>query len=239
MRFLFFLCCLTQQLIPGFGQTARPDTAFRHDAIQFALQRAERADSTTDGLFNGVQYISHDRRLRGHAYFGTDSAVRGRVEAGGKSYTLPIHYDLVDDALVADHRAGYWMVPRGETIQSFHLLNHTFIRLTDTTQSRLPAGYYDLLYDGPSRLLARHTKKILIGSVPNNFGEYLLTTTYYVYRQGEYVKVGSRKALVKLLADRRKELTAYAREQKARFKEDPELALQALAQRYDELNKPQ
>ncbi|MEZ0607239.1 hypothetical protein ACAW74_01930 [Fibrella sp. WM1] len=239
MRFLFFLCCLTQQLIPGFGQTARPDTAFRHESIQLALQRAALADSSTDGLFNGSQYLGHDRRLRGHAYFVTDSAMPGRVEAGGNAYALPIRYDLVNDALVADHRAGYWMVPRGETVQSFSLLNHTFIRLIDTTQSRLPEGYYDLLYDGPSRLLARHTKRIQISSVPSSFGEYLSNTAYYIRRQGQYVKVGSRKALVKLLADRRKELTAYAREQKARFKEDPELALQALAQRYDELNKPQ
>lgn len=239
MRFLFFLGCLTYLFLPGFGQTARPDTAFRQEAVQFALRQAALADTSTDGLLNGSLYLSHDRRLRGHAYFGTDSAALGQVRAGGNVYALPVHYDLVDDALVADHRAGYWMVPRRETVESFRLLNHTFIQLNDTTPSRLPQGYYDLLYDGPSRLLARRTKRILIGTVPNNFGEYIPTTTYYLFRQGQYVKVSSRKALVKLLADRRKELTAYAREQKARFREDPELALQALAQRYDELTKPQ
>lgn len=238
MRFLLLACFVTTSFLNSFGQ-ARPDTAFRQEAIRFAVAQAVQADTSTDALMNGGQFMNHDRRLRGHSYFGTDTAYLAQINAGGRVYTLPIHYDLVDDAVIADHRAGYWMVPRGETIQSFRMINHTFIRLTDSTQANLRAGFYDLLYDGPSRLLARRVKKMLINPTANHLGEYQLVTTYYLFHQGQYVPVGSRKALIKLLTDRRKELTTYAREQKARFNEDPEGALSALARRYDELNQAQ
>lgn len=240
MRLFLFFLLGTSLTISGLAQPTLSVATVRQQAIQTVLTHHTQADSTTDALFLGPEYIPHDRRLKPHPFFDTDLPQPGQISADGRVFSVPFQYDLVTDVLVVTHPAGYRVALRPERIDSFTVQNHHFRRVADRAQEGLASGFYDLLYDGPTRLLARRTKTILISaSTGNGYGQFVPKTTYFLRREGRYVPIASRKALLKTLSDRRKELTAHARQHKARYRADNELAIRELTQRYDELTRPQ
>jgi hypothetical protein len=100
----------------------------------------------------------------------------------------------------------------------------------------MPTGFYDQLYSGPTRLLARRTKEILVNPTSFNYGLYDPKTTYYIWKNGRYFPAKTRRAFLALLGDRRKQLMSYARQQKLKFRPSPEKAFLQLTQQYDQLN---
>ena len=81
-------------------------------------------------------------------------------------------------------------------------------------------------------------KKIALNSAANQgIGQFEPKVAYYIRRNGQYQSVKNKRTVLAVLADRKKELTAYIRTQKIRFKPDPEPAIVAVARYYDELGK--
>ncbi|WP_375444596.1 hypothetical protein [uncultured Fibrella sp.] len=237
MRFLIALCGYSLFVQPASGQPANKDSLFVAAATRSAIAQHARVNNTLERLYNGPEYISYDRRLTGHAFFPNDTLQESQVTYEGGQFTVPLLYDIVKDEVVVVHPSGYRMALHSDRLPTFTVQNHTFIRL-DTVKQALPTGFYDLLYDGPTQLLARRTKVILVNPGSFGYGIYDPRTTYYIRRNGHYFPVKTRRATLAVLADRRKQLSAYLRQQKIRFKQAPETALVKLVQQYDELTKP-
>lgn len=223
----------------AFGQGTRSEASFPNKAARVALERYQQADQSRDRLYTGYEYIGYDHRLTGFPFYETDSWKNSSIRLIYKTFdSIPALYDLVKDVLVIDHPAGYRMAMRSELVQSFWLAGHTFVRLTDSTDRTLRTGFYDLLYNGRTQLVARRSKAIVINpSVTITYGVFEPHVQYYVRKEGHYLPVRNKKTLLNVLSDRKKELTAYVRKEKLRFKPDPEPAILALTQYYDELSR--
>jgi hypothetical protein len=236
MRFTLFLSCFGLLLRSAAGQSTAADSTVSMAARQ-AIARHEQVHSSPEHLYNGPEYISYDRRLTGHPFFPTDTMLDGRVTYEGTEYAVPLLYDIVKDVVAVNHTSGYRVGLHPERVQQFQVKNRQFIRL-DSSKQAMPTGFYELLYNGPTQLIARRTKVIVINPSPSlGYGLYDPRTTYYVRKNGLYTAVKTKRALLKLLTERRRPLAAYARQQKLRFRPSPETALLKLAQQYDALNR--
>ncbi|MBO0947797.1 hypothetical protein [Fibrella forsythiae] len=231
---LLGLCLLAQSVL---GQSTGRDSSPVTTAARQAVDRYDQVSATLEHLYDGPEYISYDRRLTGHAFFPTDTMQDGMVFYEGRQFAVPLLYDIVKDVVVVVHTSGYRIALHSDRVERFSLKNHLFIRI-DSIGQNMPEGFYDLLYDGPTQLLARRKKNILVN--PNSFGYgiYDPKTTYYLRKNGRYFQAKNKRGLLTLLADRRKELASFARRQKLSFRPSPETAFLKLAQQYDELTKP-
>ena len=232
--FLFLFCGWLSQ--SAYGQIARSDSALLATATQFAITRYEQSRGGNEQLFNGIEHVGYDPRLKGNPYFQSDSIQTGTVLSNTNVFSIRMLYDIVRDVVVVEHPAGYRMSMNGEKVQSFSFLNHSYVWLADSASRGFTTGYYDRLYNGATPLLARRTKVVVINpSQGNGYGLFDPKTAYYIRKDGRYQPVKTKKMLLKVLVDRKKQLVAYARKQKLRFRPDPETAIIQLTQYYDEL----
>lgn len=235
MRFTLSLFCFGFLWQGAAGQSVAvgPDSS-RLTAARQAILRYEQVSHTDERLYDGPEYISYDRRLTGHAFYPTDTLQEGQVAYKGGLFTVPMLYDIVKDVVVVVHTSGYRMTLHSDRVPRFSLRNHTFIRL-DSTGQEMQTGFYDLLYDGPTQLLARRTKVVLVNPTSFGYGLYDPKTTYFIRKNGHYTPVKNKRAFLALLGDHRKQLATYARQQKIRFRPSPETAFLKLTQYYDGL----
>lgn len=230
--FLLFFCCL----LCAIAQAQAIDSTAR-TATQYDLARYEATNSGPERLYNGIEYIGYDRRLTVHPFFGSDSMQNGSIYAGEQVFTIPLLYDIVRDEVVLAHPTGYRMALHSDHIQSFSVQGHTFIRRADSTRQGLPTGFYDLLYDGPTQLLARHTKTIVVNPSANGtYGVFDPKTTYFIRKLGHYFPIKNKRTLLTVLDDGKKQLTASMRKEKLKFKLTIDDSFGKMARYYDELS---
>ncbi|MEZ0542079.1 hypothetical protein [Fibrella arboris] len=235
MRFLFTLVWGSLLLVPAHGQsTSRDSTGLTRSALAVALARHDQVSTTPEHLYDGPEYISYDRRLTGHAYYPNDTMQQGQITYKGTRFDVPMLYDIVKDVLIVVHYSGYRLALHSDQVQTFTYTGHTFIRLDSAAQG-MPSGFYDVLYNGPTQLLARYKKEVLVNPTSFGYGIFNPKTTYYLRKNGQYVQIRTKRAILALLEDRRKQLATYSRQQKLKFRPSPVAAFLKLAQQYDAL----
>ena len=126
-----------------------------------------------------------------------------------------------------------------EKVAAFTLDGHRFVRLvTDSVANpQVRTGFYDLLVDGPARLLARHRKKSYERPTPTGMeGHFEQTTRYVVYAQDAYHEVTRLKDVLALFPAQKTALQKFAHKQHLAFGEGPrQAALTALLTYYNTL----
>lgn len=226
---------------PVFGQTASADSSFREQAVRYAHARYVRSTADQARLYNGAEYVGHLPSIKGYPY--VDSLWRaGTVTYDGVTYeNIRLLYDLVDDVVVVPHiDSVYRMQLQSIKISRFSIPNHTFVRIVrDSTHNvGLRTGFYDQLYDGRSKVLARRVKTIKTELVQNAVKEeYLSDNYYYIGKNGLFYPVKSKRSVLNLFADQKKNLRKYLRENRIKFGKNREAAIVKLTQQYDEATR--
>lgn len=204
------------------------------------LYRAATKDA--QNLYNGRQYHIYDAREEEHQFFFDRKFEKGAVFYDGQRYdSIPMMYDIVRDELVIRHANGFeTILLQSARVGFFTVHNHTYLQLKSGNEigTGMKTGFYDLVYDGKSKTLVRRTKqrqekinerKVIALFPQKNF--------FYVYANGKYNDVHSRKAVLSLFPERKSELRKALREQNIKFRKDRERAIVTMVARYDELTK--
>jgi hypothetical protein len=224
-----------------FGQSASSDSSFRENAIRYANARYVRSTTDQARLYNGAEYVGHPPNIKGHPYI--DSLWRtGSVTYDGVDYqNIRLLYDLVDDVVVAPHiDSVYRMKLQSIKINRFSIPNHNFVRIVRDTANNigLRTGFYDQLYDGRSKVLARRVKTIKTEYVQNTVKEeYLTENSFYIQKNGVFYPVKSKQSVLSLFADQKKTLRKYLRENRIKFAKERETAIVKLSHLYDESSR--
>jgi hypothetical protein len=99
-------------------------------------------------------------------------------------------------------------------------------------------GFYDVVYGGKSRTLVRRTKsrqeKIVDKRVIAYYPE---KNFFYVFKDGRYHSVHTKKSALELFEDRKRELRKVLRENKIKFRKNREMAIVKMVETYDNLAK--
>lgn len=225
---------------PLLGQGTLQTTAT--PGTQVALALYDSATVESQHLYNGPQYFIYDSPAEEHQFYRTEEWEIGSVFYDGQSFQgVPLLYDIVKDQLVARYKRGFVLITlQNQKVAYFTLPGHTFVRIeADTGRVEgLRTGFYDQLYTGKTKVVARRVKErqqdLSDRRVVIKFPQ---KDVYYLHKAGEYHPVRTKKSVLTYLEDQKRPLKKYLRDNKLSFRDDREAAILGLAARYDELTK--
>lgn len=224
---------------PAFSQGLENDTISVNDQINHSIQLYNQFTGAESDIYNGREYIFYTFKKEGTPFFEVDSFATGWVSYGGKIYQpMHVQYDIVrDEVVVLNSDNISRIILQDEQIDSFHFLNHTFIRLEQNDKQNLNnTGFYDLLYNGHTRVLAAR-KKIITKAIYGNdlVRSFYSLDRYYVFKDDIYYLVANKRDVLNLFDDKRHEIKSVMRKQKIKFRQKNfDAALTAAAKIYDQ-----
>jgi hypothetical protein len=240
--FLIALLFLSGSAPLAFSQSAPADSALLQQSIQQVSNRYRTEMHLHSHLYNGSEYVDYDNYIDGHQYFESDELEDGVVHYDGALYQgVPLLYDVRLDQVITENLAGPLRIRLvSEKVRYFTLLNHTFVRIVadSTQQGGVRTGFYDQLYDGNVQVLAKRVKliheQVSSGRVEKHFYG---RDRHFIRKAGQFYPVKRKSSVLRVFDDRKKELQKFLREQKIRFKQNPEATMVQLARQYDALTK--
>ncbi|WP_223648440.1 hypothetical protein [Hymenobacter psoromatis] len=225
--FAFYSLCLL--LATGFYRVQAQEIAAADSstaaAVRAATQRYHAATLADSRLLSGTDYVNRTKPyVQGSPFFPVSEVQLGSVRYDGFAYAaVPMRYDCQRDQLVVQppgRAISLQLVP--EKVATFTLAGHRFVRLvTDSVANpQVRTGFYDLLVDGPARLLARHHKKSYERPTPAGMeGHFEQTTRYVVQHHDAYYPVTRLKDVLAAFPDQKAALQKFVRKQHLSFGE--------------------
>jgi len=211
-----------------------PATGQNPDSALLSIYQKNEGDQAA--IYNGRQYLRpvYSFEKNAHVFFETDKMVRGSVIYQGLRYdSVNLIYDENSDELVTnDYNVTDLVTLFKERVTGFSILGQNFIRLGNDS------GYFQVLYQGPSLVLKKEIKKIVEKpDVPRTLYFIEVIPSYYFSRNGSYQKISGKESLLKVFGDRRKEVNAFMKANKVKFKKNREDAILRSVAYYDQLTR--
>jgi len=234
-RPLFFLCCGLICSVLAFGQPLRSDSSFVAEARKNSITRYAESIGGQSHLYNGSAYSEYVSQREEHPYF-IDEWIDGSVTYDGEFHdNVPILYDLSLDHIIIDNPFSIKKVMLvNDKVAAFTIQDHRFVHLMDTP---LPAGHYELAYDGKIKVYARYRKTLQSRVVDYSiFNEFQEKSLYYIYKDGKFIAVKGKRSVVKVLESKKRELKKFIRDNGLAFGADRVRDMSRVAQYYDQLN---
>jgi len=235
---LFFALCFHMR---GYAQQYAADTAQLHTVTTNMADAFYKAVGERARLYNGPAVEPYDfvATATNANFKDTAAFINGNVKYDGIAYTnVPLLYNIDRDLLMArmyNQFAQFDLL--SNRVADFDLMGHHFVRLyADSLNKLSQTGFYDELYAKKLQVFARRTKSIQQEAVSRGINRYFLPkTTYYLKKGAYYYSVNSQGAFLDVLKDKKKELKQYLKDNKIRFRDDPEYAMAMIAAYYDHL----
>lgn len=229
-------------LAPCAFSVAQPGQAiaFLPEAKQNVINRYQQTLGAQARLYNGSKYRAPQHTLEEHPYFASEDWVMGSVYYDGERFDdVPLMYDLFQGVLVTEHYpSGHPIQLVYGKLQRFSIAGHNFEKIeNETVGNSLPrSGFYDILYPGPTRVVARRQKQkreeIDAGGMERTYDE---RNRYYIFKNGVFFQVKSKSSVRKLMTDKKQEIKRYLKQHRAPFSLDRESMLKKTAEYYDSL----
>jgi hypothetical protein len=236
------LCCLSGLiwLSPASSQNIMKDSLARIQ-VRNVIDLYDHYTGNNAPVYNGAAYLYYTFRMHGNPFFESDNSSNGWLSYQGKIYDpLSIWYDVARNqiALLLPDSATR-IVPDNEFVDSFNVAKHTFIRLTeDHRQNLYNTGFYDVLYNGHVKLLARRIKtrsEVIENDVIVRI--FSPTDHFYIYKEGRYFLVNAQKDVFRLFADKTHEIRKMMRQQHIKLRrKNFESSLLKVTSFYDQLH---
>lgn len=220
MKLFILLISALFFITTSFSQSIREDS-LAYIQVKNAVDIYNNYTGDNALLYNGKDYLYYNFKMEGDPFFITGNLSKGWVVYQGRMYdTVSIGYDIQRNQLGVrspDNLAR--IVLQNEWVDSFHLLEHTFINLkVDHEQNLYNSGFYDLLYNGCIQLLARRIKTmeqvIKDNSLVNVFTEKDL---FYIHKGGLYYLVTNKKDVFRLFAGKAHDIKKMMRHDHIKF----------------------
>lgn len=241
---LYFLSlCLIVCASVARGQTVKQDSSFVRQAVAELAQVYQDSIGLQSHLYSGAEYTSLAKHyMEGHPYFKTKSFEPGSVHYDGvELHDVRLMYDVEQDELAIIYPGtGYIIKLVKQLVTGFELGGETFQKLAlDSTASPSKATYYSVLHDGQVKVLAQRRKVGQERVTSKGFeGEYRVEDRHYLIKDGAYHPISRKRSLLALMQDERKDLNAFIRENKLKFrKQHKEASFVKVARHYDSLKR--
>jgi len=242
MKFgLLSICLLAASLSPHYvsAQSQQEDSIFYQSALTHTISVYFEQLGDQSRLFNGSLYAPIDLTFqKGSPYFISDKPSNGSVVYDSIFYpNLAIFYDDYRQYLVViDHAFQLQLV--NEKVSSFNIADHHFEYVFSGGLNKgIPvSAFYEVLYNGRSRLLKHTSKKIREVLSTNELRRYMDEfEDYYIRRRNEYTIVNSKRELLNFMNDHKKEIQRFMRKNKLDFQNDKDNTLSQVAAYYDQI----
>jgi hypothetical protein len=240
--FLILHSCLSYgQIGVGYPSQSKLLSAIPTEA-QYPVSLYKEATQHSQNLYNGRVYFMYDSRMEEHQFFDNRKWYKGTVMFEGQRFdSIPMLYDIVKDELVIRHMNGEGIILPAEQVQYFQTNNQAFrwFESGKGIEPQMRTGFYNVFYDGPSQLLIRRIKfrqeKIVDKKVITNFNE---KDFYYIRKNNHYIPVRSKKSVLNLFSEYKRELRKALREGGIEYRKQRATAIGLMVATYDALAKP-
>lgn len=233
---LIFSSFLLQAQAQG---TSEEPTSGQSSSKVVELYREKLAEQST--LYLGRVYTGFDNRITGHAFFLSGEWLPASILYDGVLYeNVDLLFDIVREEVVVRHPNGFAKIKLlNERISWFSFSDHTFIRLQepDSANGSFPeAGIYQELYEGDLSVLAKRKKHLKEHTYDTelirNFEDH---NRFYIKKDGLYYQVKSKRAVLNVLKDHKKEIRRFLRKNNIRYSNNQDTAIVKIAEYYDSL----
>jgi len=227
----------------AFSQSDMQDTAFYHASLDNAIGLYYKTIGENAHLYNGSEYMldgAYEKDDTKNLYFLSIFLDKGSVFYDGAQYdNIPMSYDILhDDLITTRYNQIYRIRLNADKVERFIFAGHEFVHIADDSAHHLPfgTGYYEKLYDGKTRVLAKR-KKILEQRYAGGaaISNYLENDHYYILKNDVYNPVSTKKSVLNLFKDHKKEMKKYFRKNKVKFSPRPEFGIVRAAAYYDQI----
>lgn len=234
-RYIFTIIILsfTKLLV---SQT-NPDPELIKSAIDYTQSIYVRSMEGTHHIYNGSEYIEYQPLKDEHPYFLTEDWAVGEIKYSGQKFTqVPMMYDINQAKVVLSYYySGMKMQLVNDWVDEFTFEGHRFINFKPVDSLSIKPGYYEVLYDGNTKFLAKRSKRLVERIEGTELIKYFETVDkYFMLVNGQYNEISGKRDMIKALVSQRKELKAYIRKHRL-FENEKEQSAVQLATYFDSL----
>ena len=234
MRIINLALCFISVLLPFgiFAQSVEKKSS-ENDLNAFYNQHIGKSAV----LFSGPAYVALNFPMEETPFLGNDTMTLGWISYDGQLYqNVSLQWDVYQNFVLTRSLVNNTkMILRNELIDSFSFAGHLLKFIPRNPEKNLAnEGFYDILYDGPTTLMARR-KKILEEKMESNTLIYRMTkkNTFFIRKNGTYYQVSNKKDLAYLFGKDLAEIKRTVRRNRLKWKRDLEQILILAVVQYD------
>ena len=193
-------------------------------------------------LLNGrIWHNQYSKAVGDQFFLSATFFLKGSVTYNGRKFSdLDIQYDIANDELILKIGSYPVIIMNKEMVDSFSLhfgIRNYHIINTGNDTSGVLKGYVNVLYDGPTALYTKYTKKILPLAVDGRYDLFIQEHRIYLRKGTEVEPVAGKRRFFELLADKKKEIRHFIKSGRVKVKQkDPETFVPVLKY-YDSISE--
>lgn len=230
----------TSELAAQSGTLSRSQMA--DSALVKAINIYDREIGRNSFLYTGRVYNDKYGSIQGHQYFAEDYWEQCEIVYDGHYFdSVYLMYDIYNDLLLLEHFNSKGMLSpitlHNPKISSFLIQGFSFVMLEKDTISGKPKGFYNELFQGDRiALYALRKKEITKSNDINSVQEvFIEKDKFYFQLDDVFYSIRKKRSILKILADKKKEIKGFMRSNLLYFRQEPERVLVKVAQFYESL----
>lgn len=186
-------------------------------------------------VYNGRLYSGYASNIIGNAYLFDQAMYKGWVEYDSIAYNnLSLSYDIYAQHLIVYGQNNLANILYGERVSAFQLEDKSFLRLTIPG---IAIGFYQLITKGEITLICKRQKTLkekLDQMIIER--EFLNADQFFVLKNGQVIPLSSKRALRKIIQEKKQLISRELRQRNIRFKSDKEKYITTAVQLYNGQN---
>lgn len=176
---------------------------------------------TSNDFIDGKEYFNYAYKSKNSPLLSSAKNFNAVLFMDGRRYdNIKLQYDsYIDEVLYIDtSRVINYQFPKvvlkKDAVDGFILItgrdsmNFRRLEFLNDNENRTDGGYYEVLYNGPSKYLIKHRALLYLSEARN---EYKYSPENFILKDGKYFKVRNNKDFLNLFANRSKEIRSFMR----------------------------
>lgn len=241
LRAVLCLCICLITYSAAWSQTSQADSIASIKSIIANQENYQNAIAGNAKVFSGVEFVDPmaKKRTNGHANFMSEDWQQGFIVFNGQRYdNVDLQYNVfLNKVLIENVQSHATIELDNKRIDAFGISEHIFIKPATPVPGEPSESFFDLLYDDGIKVLVRRYKTII--ETPEQkvmITQFLDKQKIYLFKDGQYISISNKKSALNAFAENKSEMKKFLSQQRINFRSNPELAMVAMSQHFNQLN---
>ncbi|MEA1887173.1 MAG: hypothetical protein U9N72_08200 [Bacteroidota bacterium] len=187
--------------------------------------------------YNGRVWYGQYFNVYGTEFLIEDAWYKADITINGIPFNdVKIKYDIYNDELLANYYDKRIIILNNENIEKFTIyINDHELHFKNFHERGNMAGYYQLIYEGQSKLYKKWRKKRAQFVIEARYDEFQDDDAIIIVLEDRPYEIRKRRNLLKILSDKKSEIRSFIRQEDIRLDFDKPESLIPVLKYYDNL----